>query len=468
MSQQPLNSNCSAFRWLALAIAFCIAVYCQCTRADTQSISPELAQLRLGDGAQVINGRDGVPRQGERFDRAWKPASGKSRDITTEAVYEKVAPSVVIVKLPNGHGSGFVVDAGGWIITNNHVAVEAVPDPDTGAQMVDIYFGRMEDGWMNIIDQPVKAFVYKVSPQKDLALLKLVAPAPAGVTVAALPLAARNPKPGSDCVAIGHPASASLWSVRSGQITGMGIFPDEMTDYIITSLSLKGDQAQRMRSFLDHAPKCQVLYSNTGINSGDSGGPLVNADGEVIGVTFAMPTFQDDQRQGTTSYHVALEELRDFLKDRPTDPVMMTDPWPDCAVAELRDLSNSGQPDALIFAPAEKQPWDAILFDLLHESSPDLTVDQLSDPSQRSNWKFQFALQRGSIVRAFYDTQGSGKIDLILAGADLDGPADVAMRLVDGTWRAEPAAGRALVSPGNFMDPMLRRRLIAMLRRRPR
>ncbi len=438
---------------------------CSLSRGDTNALTQQLGQLKLTERAQPINGQNGVPRQGELFDPNWKPAGGRSRGIGAENVYPKVAPSVVVVKLPNGHGTGFVIDSSGWIITNNHVAAEAVPDPQSGAQSVSIYFGKMSDDWMNVVDQPVKALVFKVSPQKDLALLKLVEPPPAGVTVVPLTLAAHDPRPGSECVAIGQPASASLWSVRTGQITGTGIFPDELTDVVITLLSLNGGQADQMRKQLSAAPKRRILYSNTGINSGDSGGPLVNMAGEVIGVSFAMPSFKEDQRQGTTSYHVALGELKEFLKERPAEPLIATDPWPDSALAELRDLTGSGRADALDFAPAEHKPWNAILFDLLHQSPSGITVDGLADPSQRSNWKYQFALQRGSICRAYYDTRGSGTIDLILAGPDLSGAAEVALRRVKGKWSIEPAAGRPLVSPDHFEDAALQEQFNRVIRR---
>ena len=204
---------------------------------------------------------------------------------------------------------------------------------------------------MKLLPKPAKAYVYKTS-DKDLALLKL-AEKPEGIDKLACLTMASTRKPGADCVVIGHPATGALWTVRGGEITGMGTWPDERINVALQSLSATGKDADRLKEQLLTSPKQKVLYSNVGVNVGDSGGPLLNTDGQVVGVTFSMPAFNPQQlgRQGTTSYHIHLDELREFLADRPDKPPCMTDPWPDAPLGGFRAGQN-GPNDALVLAPA--------------------------------------------------------------------------------------------------------------------
>lgn len=454
---------------LGAAVAFTI----QMSRAEGPVDGPpgdaisfgNVKELRLGPAADVINGERGVPRGGEILSRWAEPdVAPKMRDATAINVYSQRAPAVVIVKLANGHGTGFVVDPRGWIITNHHVAAESLPDPASGAESVEVLFGKMEEGWMKLNPVALKALVYKLSETEDLALLKLQE-MPEGVkALATLPLAKKEPIAGEDCFAIGHPAAGTLWSIRMGRVTGRGVWPDDTMDAIMSMLILKGPQRERLADQLKKSPKRNVLVTDVGLNSGDSGGPLLNRDGEVVGVSFAMPTFDEHHRQGTTSYHIALEDLRAFLVEKPTQPVVMSDPWPDSALAKFLDTDGDGIPDALVFSAGEETPWKAILFDLKQASTPGVTVRQLADPRQRAKWQYQFAMHRGNVLRTFYDTADTGKIDLILAGDPGKGTADVAIRLQDGRWQAEPARNRPLLDPGNFSTATLRKRMIDVFR----
>jgi S1-C subfamily serine protease len=481
----------SAGRWAIAPLALALAAAAATPLAAAPPAGPDavslsdLAGVKLPASAKVVGGRTGLPwaSRGLSATPDLKSSQERSRDVSAVDVYPRVAPAVVVVSLPGGHGTGFVVDvgdggAGGWLLTNNHVAVDAVPDPVTGAQAVDLLFGRMDaDGWMRVVDHPVRATVNKLDPVRDLALLHLVDRAAALDAIGggrrelpAVPLAAAQPKPGSDCVAIGHPGrSGSLWSVRSGHVTGLVSWPDQEVDTVLQMLSTSTSTADRdeMARQIRLSPKRRVLYTDTGINKGDSGGPLVDPSGALIGITFAMPTVDEERgtRQGTTSYHVALDEVRAFLKDRPADPIKATDPWSDPApFAALLRLPGSDGPDALVFAPARDAEWTAILLDLRHDSDPAaMAAADLSDPDQRHQWKYTFALTRGPCLRAFYDTAGTGHVDLVLAGPE-DGPATVALRLKDGQWTAEPANGRAMLDPDNFTDPATRKAFVRDLR----
>jgi S1-C subfamily serine protease len=481
----------SAGRWAIAPLALALAAAAATPLAAAPPAGPDavslsdLAGVKLPASAKVVGGRTGLPwaSRGLSATPDLKSSQERSRDVSAVDVYPRVAPAVVVVSLPGGHGTGFVVDvgdggAGGWLLTNNHVAVDAVPDPVTGAQAVDLLFGRMDaDGWMRIIDRPVRATVNKLDPVRDLALLHLVdlpgtlaAVGGGRLGLPAIPLARAQPRPGSDCIAIGHPGrSGSLWSVRSGQVTGLVTWPDQDIDNVLEMLSASTSDTDRatIGRQMRLSPKRRVLYSDVGINLGDSGGPLVDPTGALIGVTFAMPSEDPVRhtRQGTTSYHVALDEVRSFIEDRPADPIMVTDPWSPAPFAALVNLTGGDAPDVLEFGPARDADCTALLFDLRHDSdTAAMAVADLSDPAQRHGWKYAFAITKGPCFRTFYDTAGSGHIDLVLAGPTAAGPATVALRLTDGRWTAEPVHGRALLDPDYFTDPAMRQAFVRDIR----
>jgi serine protease Do len=138
-------------------------------------------------------------------------------------------------------GSGFVISADGFIVTNNHViaqADEVVVEFSDGREMVAEIIGR--------------------DPNTDIALLKVDSDA-------ALPFVAFGDSDamqvGDWVLAIGNPlgqghsASAGIVSARNRELSGA------YDDYIQTDAA---------------------------INRGNSGGPLFNMDGQVIGVNTAI------------------------------------------------------------------------------------------------------------------------------------------------------------------------------------
>ncbi len=183
-------------------------------------------------------------------------------------VYEKVAPSVVVLEVtkpqggddnfdwqslfgaPGGprrpraqesEGSGFVIGADGYILTNAHVIEGA--DPENGV------VARRQDGRR----LPLK--VVGVDEKTDLAVLK------AEVT---------------DLPAVEWGDSDKM---RVGEfVCGIGA-PFEL-DYTLTAgvISAKG------RSNLTSTVYEDYLQTDAAINPGNSGGPLVDLDGKVIGV----------------------------------------------------------------------------------------------------------------------------------------------------------------------------------------
>ena len=162
----------------------------------------------------------------------------------------------VVIGRQRSVGSGFVIDAEGFIMTNAHVVANAqrvqVVIPPANA---DGTLGTALSGKMNIVNARVVGF----SSEVDLALLKVD-----GVKLTPLPLATYSQvKQGESVFAFGSPSGLRN-TLTHGLVSAVArqISPDSPLIYIQTD-----------------AP----------INPGNSGGPLVNTRGEVVGVnTFIL------------------------------------------------------------------------------------------------------------------------------------------------------------------------------------
>ncbi len=139
-------------------------------------------------------------------------------------------------------GSGFIIDASGYVVTNNHVIESA-----------DAIIVRLDD------DTEYEAEVIGVDPKTDIALLKVEADGD-------LPFV---PFGDSDVVRVGE------WVLAIGNPFGFG---SSVTAGIISA---------RQRD-ISAGPYDEFLQTDAPINRGNSGGPLFNMDGEVIGVNTAI------------------------------------------------------------------------------------------------------------------------------------------------------------------------------------
>jgi S1-C subfamily serine protease len=375
-------------------------------------------------------------------------------------VYPKVAPAVVLVRSAQGNGTGFLIDPAGWIITNNHVVADALPDTGaTGALQVKVHLGQLKDGQMEVIKEGVSAHVYKRNRVKDLALLKLDSK-PEGITdLPTLAISDGPVKAGVDCVAIGHPAAGVLWTMRSGEVSAVSLWPRDRKDVVLSLLGITRDQDRKeAEEALARAEPVRVVLSSCRVNPGDSGGPLVDRDGKVIAVTFARPSPRDGVELNAFSFHIHRDDLKEFVGDLARQPAT---PPPDVPEALPRgvycEIRRLGDAEAMLFGDTRGAPPTGVLLDLKGSNSP-LSADDLADPAKRAAWKYQFALHRSGPARAFYDTDGDGRIDLILMDTDRDGRADMALRLADGQWKVDKARGQGLVDARNFENRDLQER----------
>ncbi|HAL85876.1 MAG TPA: peptidase S1 [Deferribacteraceae bacterium] len=140
-------------------------------------------------------------------------------------------------------GSGFVIDAAGLIVTNNHVI--------DGADEIVIKLNDKHE---------FKAEVVGKDPMTDLALIKID---PKGVKLTALKLAdSDSAEIGDWVVAIGNPLGLE-WTVTAGIISG---------------------KARALGS----GPYDNFMQTDASINPGNSGGPLLNLNGEVVAINTAI------------------------------------------------------------------------------------------------------------------------------------------------------------------------------------
>ena len=157
-------------------------------------------------------------------------------------------PDSVGPRLEQGTGSGFIVSADGYIVTNNHVVA--------GADKVTV---RLND------EREFTAKVIGTDPNTDVAVLKIDAK---GLTPIALGNS-DNERVGEWVLAIGNPLGEALtFTVTSGIISAKG-------------RSLNGLKTSNL-SISD------FIQTDAAINPGNSGGPLVNVQGEAIGINSAI------------------------------------------------------------------------------------------------------------------------------------------------------------------------------------
>jgi S1-C subfamily serine protease len=198
----------------------------------------------------------------------------KSEGDAISGVVEKVSPSVVSVvttsksqstnlfswyfgsgseQEQSGAGTGVVISADGYVITNKHV----IPESTTSVAVV------MRDG-----TKYENVEVVGRDPLNDIAFLKIkdvkdLTPAEFGDSSAL--------KQGQKVVAIGNALGQYSNTVTAGIIGGIG--------RTITATSGSGSGSETLTN---------LLQTDAAINFGNSGGPLVTLDGKVIGINTAI------------------------------------------------------------------------------------------------------------------------------------------------------------------------------------
>lgn len=152
----------------------------------------------------------------------------------------------------SGLGSGVIVSADGYILTNNHVIANA--------EQVEV---QLTDG------REYLAEVIGADPSTDIAVLRVDAPSLSPATFG-----------DSDELRVGD------WVLAVGSPFGLS---NTVTAGIVSAVGRQGV----LRNQMSGADDNRVMYeefiqTDAAINPGNSGGPLVNLDGEIVGINTAI------------------------------------------------------------------------------------------------------------------------------------------------------------------------------------
>ncbi len=210
-------------------------------------------------GGYVGYQRAAVSGAGRVFNPGPAPPAVQNRPSTSVAgIAARILPSVVMIKVDGGTGtgSGFIV-SGGYIITNNHVVT--LDGEVHGAKLQVVFNGG----------QTASAKLVGTDPYSDIAVIQ-----PQGISKL-LPVQLGN----SDGVVVGDPV------IAVGSPLGLA---GTVTSGIVSALNRPvqaGDQTDNSsQAFID------AIQTDAPINPGNSGGPLVNSRGQVVGVNSAIAT----------------------------------------------------------------------------------------------------------------------------------------------------------------------------------
>jgi S1-C subfamily serine protease len=191
--------------------------------------------------------------------------------LTTAEVADLVNPAVVtIVNLqqdtsskrtfgqlvPAGSGSGFIIDADGHVVTNNHVVEGG-----------DAFAVTFLDG------VTVEATLVGADPWQDVAVLELQLAADQELPGIAIMGDSADLQPGDEVLAIGTPFGEYANSVTVGYANAL--------DRVITVADRNGIDLPNL------------IQHDADIYPGNSGGPLVDMKGEVVGINVAGATEGD-------------------------------------------------------------------------------------------------------------------------------------------------------------------------------
>lgn len=240
MSDVKINSTSRYIRVGLLSVACLLAVlFARQTWLGSASLNDPRAAPRT------------VTARGELFSderstiNLFRQASPSVVNITTIGV-ERDLFTLNLYQIPQGTGSGFVWDINGDIITNFHVIQNADSAQVTLAD---------QSNW--------KARVVGVAPDKDLAVLRIDAPAN---RLRPIPIGtSKDLQVGQSVYAIGNPFGLD----------------QTLTTGVISALNREIESVTRR-------PIQGVIQSDAAINPGNSGGPLLDSAGRLIGVNTAI------------------------------------------------------------------------------------------------------------------------------------------------------------------------------------
>jgi S1-C subfamily serine protease len=181
---------------------------------------------------------------GEDSVAAATPSPTPSASLSVSEIYQRVGPSVAVVRTARGAlGTGVIVTGAGTVLTANHVVSDG--------SAVTVLFA---DGTRSA------ATVARADPAADIATLR---PATLPETVVPATIGG-GAEVGGSVVAIGNPLGLT-YSVSSGVISALG-----------------------RTANTDGGRFTGLIQFDASVNPGSSGGPLLDADGDIVGIVISI------------------------------------------------------------------------------------------------------------------------------------------------------------------------------------
>ncbi len=228
------------------------------TKAEGEELTiPEIA-AKVGPAVVGVINKTTVKAQ-----QFWDPFSGR--------YYYDTDPTQEGETVEQGSGSGIIISADGYIVTNQHVI--------DGATEVEVILNTGTSYKAQIIGQDTRT---------DLAVLKIEPTAEEPLTAAVLG--------DSDALQVGELA------VAIGNPMGME-FSGSVTAGIISALN---------RSMTIDSRTYNLIQTDAAINSGNSGGALINKYGEVIGINSVKISSSMVEGMG---FAIAISEAKPIIED---------------------------------------------------------------------------------------------------------------------------------------------------------
>ncbi len=246
--------------------------------SDTKVEATSSTDLSETDASAVSQDSDGTDKYFSITDAATLADTADKKALSTVEIAALVGPATVSViadisytdyygqSYSQSTGSGFIISADGYIVTNNHVV--------DGATSVQVLIPGDET--------PIDAVVVGTDTTTDVAVLKVDREDLPYVTLGdsdALQV-------GELAVAIGNPFGDLAGTVTTGVISALD------------------------RSITISNSTYNLLQTDASINSGNSGGPLVNSYGEVIGITNAKVS----EGEGI-GFAIPINDIKDIIEE---------------------------------------------------------------------------------------------------------------------------------------------------------
>jgi serine protease Do len=270
----PLKAKTRVVFYVAIAFLFGIGIasglgwtassYAMPAVTEAPQVSPDAVRPALDLSAAFTNLAEAVTPAVVRIESRRPAESGRRQPEALRQFFD--LPEGQEPRPPQAQiagGSGFIVSADGYILTNNHVV--------EGADEVRVYFADR---------RYFQAEIIGADPFTDVAVIKVTAGDD-------LPYMALG---NSDAVSVGE------WVLAIGN---PGFGASTQLDFTVTAgiISARGRGLQLLQRDLQNDPRYSALapyaiedfiQTDAVINPGNSGGPMVNLQGQVVGINSAI------------------------------------------------------------------------------------------------------------------------------------------------------------------------------------